>query len=83
MTKILNVCIVYDLKNSDKEKYAYSGYGTTFDSKGSWSFDSYFARNALIFSVDDSSLSDSGNCRNNYLILGEGPNYGRFGAPGK
>ena len=27
------------VKNSDKEKYVYSGYGITFDSGGSWSFD--------------------------------------------
>ena len=25
-------------KNSDKEKYVYSGYGITFASKSSWSF---------------------------------------------
>ena len=27
------------VKNSDKEKYVYSGYGITFDSAGLWSFD--------------------------------------------
>ena len=26
------------VKNSDKEKYVYSGYGITFDSTNSWSF---------------------------------------------
>ena len=26
------------VKNSDKEKYVYSGYGITFDSGGSWRF---------------------------------------------
>ena len=26
------------VKNSNKEKYVYSGYGITFDSAGSWSF---------------------------------------------
>ena len=30
------------VKNSDKEKYIYSGYGITFDSAGSWSFDNDF-----------------------------------------
>ena len=33
------------VKNSNKEKYAYGGYGVTFDSVGSWSFDNHFARN--------------------------------------
>ena len=27
------------VKNSDKEKYVYSGYGIAFDGKGEWSFD--------------------------------------------
>ena len=27
------------VKNSDEEKYVYSGYGVTFDSEGSWSSD--------------------------------------------
>ena len=61
LTKIVNVCIVYDLgawpkiplrnftlknclfgatdivKNTDKEKYVYSGYEIVFDGKGEWS----------------------------------------------
>ena len=61
LTKIVNVCIVYDLgawlkipfrnftlknclfgdtnivKNTDKEKFVYSGYGIVFDGKGEWS----------------------------------------------
>ena len=32
------------VKNSDKEKYVYSGYGITFDSGGSRSFDNGNAR---------------------------------------
>ena len=43
------------VKNSDKEKYVYSGYGITFDSTGSWSFDNEFSRNVIIFGVDNSS----------------------------
>ena len=49
------------VKNSDKEKYAYSGYGLTFDSAGSWSFDKDTARNVKIFSVDDGSSSHTDN----------------------
>ena len=36
------------VKNSDKEKCVYSGYGITFDSGGSWSFDNDVARNVII-----------------------------------
>ena len=74
------------VKNSDKEKYVYSGYGITFDSAGSWSFGYYFARNVTIFSVDNSLSSHANNHKNNFSILGEGPSYGingRFGAPEK
>ena len=74
------------VKNSDKEKYVYSGYGITFDSAGSWSFDNDFARNVINFGVDNSSSFHSDNRKNNFLILGEGPTYGNngsLGSPGK
>ena len=35
------------VKNSDKEKYAYSGYGIAFHSAGSWSFDNDIAKNIV------------------------------------
>ena len=68
------------LKNSDKEKYVYSGYGITFDSPGSSSFDNDFAKNVINFGVHDSLSSHSDNCKNNFLILGSGPNYGINGS---
>ena len=74
------------VKNSDKEKYVYSGYGITFVSVGSWSFDIDFARNVIIVGVDNSSSSHSDNSKNNFLILGEGPTYDinkSFGSPEK
>ena len=40
---------------SDKENYVYSGYGIEFDRKGEWSFGNGYARNAVIFGVDNSS----------------------------
>ena len=43
------------VKNSDKEKYVYIGYGITFDSTGSWSFDNAIARTSIIFGVDNRS----------------------------
>ena len=74
------------VKNSDKEKYVYSRYGITFDSGGSWIFDNDFARNVIIFSVDNGLSSHSDNCKNNFLILSEGPTFGingTFGSPEK
>ena len=37
------------VKISDKEKYVSRGYGKTFDSAGSWSFNNGTARNVIIF----------------------------------
>ena len=45
------------VKDSDKEKCVYSGYLITFGSGGSWSFDNDFARNGIVFGVDNSSSS--------------------------
>ena len=39
------------VRNSDKEKYVYSGYGITFDSGGSRSFDNVTARNLVLIVV--------------------------------
>ena len=52
----------------------YSGYGITLDSAGSWSFDNDTTRN-VIFCVDNSSSSHADNCKNNFLVLGQGPTY--------
>ena len=72
------------VKNDDKEKYVYSGYGLAFDVKVSCSFNDDFARNVIIFGVDNSSSSHTDNLKNDFLILGEGPTFGisgSFGAP--
>ena len=74
------------VKNSDKEKYVYSGYRITFDSAGSWSFDNDLARDVIVFGTDNSSTSHSDNFKNNFLILVEVPTYGingRFESPEK
>ena len=75
------------IKNSDKEKYVFSGYGITVDSgTGSRSFDNDVARNVIIFGVDSSSSSYSDNRKHNFLILDEGPTYcinGSFRSPEK
>ena len=74
------------VKNSDQEKYVYSGYRITFDSAGSWNFGNDFTGNAVIFEINNSSSSHSDSRKNNFLVLGEGPTYGingSFGSPGK
>ena len=61
------------------EKYV-KGHGITLDSAGSWSFNNDIGRNVNFFGVDDSSSSHSDNCKNNFLILGEGLTYGINGS---
>ena len=45
------------VRNSDKEKYVYSGYGITFDSGGSRSFDNGTARNLVLIVVHHHMLT--------------------------
>ena len=40
---------------------------------GSWSFDNNFAKNVVIFGVNNSSLFHTVNCKNKFSVLGEGP----------
>ena len=54
------------VKDCDKEKHVYSCYR-----KGEWSFGNDYARNVIIFGVDNSSSSPADNIKNNFLILGE------------
>ena len=63
------------VKNSDKEKYVYSGYGITFNSTDWWSFHNDTARNVITFGVDNSSSSHADNHKNNFLVLGLGPTF--------
>ena len=80
------VCLEQLAKDSNKEKYVYSGYGIAFDSAGSWSFSNGTTRNFIIFGVDCSLSSHVYNRKNNFLILGLSPTYGingRFGSEEK
>ena len=64
----------------------YSGYGIVFDSSDSWSFNNDTPRNVIIFYVNDNSSSHADNCKNNVLVLSEGPTLGingSFGWPEK
>ena len=64
------------VKNSDKEKYLCCRYRITFDIAGSCSFDNGTTKSVIIFGVDNSSSSHCNNCKNNFLILGEGSTFG-------
>ena len=47
------------VKNSDEEKYIYSGYRKKFDNAGLWSFGNGSAKNVIISGIDNNSTSDS------------------------
>ena len=47
------------VKNSDEEKYIYSGYRIKFDNAGLWSFGNGSAKNVIISGIDNNSTSDS------------------------
>ena len=74
------------VKNNNKEKWEYNGYGIAFDGKGEWSFGDDSARNVVVFGVVNNSSSHTDNRKNKFLVLGEGPIFvinGGFGAPEK
>ena len=60
-----NNCLLFAtniVKNNDKVKYMYSGYEIVFD----------FARNVIVFGVDNMLLYHANNQKNVFLVLGEG-----------
>ena len=59
-------------KNSDFDKYKYSGYGIGFDTKGTFSFPSGgIGQNIIIFGADTSSSVHANRRTENILIFGE------------
>ena len=64
-------------KNSNIDKYRYSGYGIGFDRRSSFSFPGGgFGQNVLIFGVDMSFSAHIDNKKKDILILGKGPTQG-------
>ena len=62
------------IKNSDPDKYEYSGYGIGFDSRSEFSLPvGSMGRNVIIFEADMSSSVHVDNKSIDTLILGEGP----------
>ena len=45
------------VRNRIKSEFIYNGQGIALDGDGSWSFGNDFARNVVIFGVDNSSSS--------------------------
>ena len=62
------------VKNSDKSKYVYNGYGMIFAEAGLWSIGNVFARSVLNCGVDNSSSFHTDNVKNIFLVVHEGPN---------
>ena len=74
------------IKNSDKENHVDRGYGIAVDGKGEWSFGNDYAKNVVIFGVDNSSSPHTDNQKTEFLILDEGDTFGingSFGDPEK
>ena len=64
-------------KNSDIEKYRYSGYEIGFDRRSNFSFPGGgFGQNVLIFGADMSSSAHIDNKKKDILVLGKGPTQG-------
>ena len=71
------------VKNSDKDKWVYSGYGIAFDGEDWSSFGNYTARYVIISGVNNSSSSYVDNLKKKFLIADKGPTFGingRFGS---
>ena len=54
------------VKNSDEKKWVRSGYGIAFDGEGECIFGNDYARNVIIFGVDNSSSSHAENLNNSF-----------------
>ena len=64
-------------ENADIDNYKYSGYGSGFDRRSSFSFPSGgFGENVLIFGADMSSSIHVDNKKKDILVLGRGPTQG-------
>ena len=76
----LGICLfdaVKLTKNTDPDKYKYSGYSIGFDSHSQFSWtDGNYGKNVIIFGGDNSSSMHIDGKNKNILVLGEGPTQG-------
>ena len=64
-------------KNTDIDKYKYSGYGIGFDRHGRFSSPGIgLGKNVITFGVDMSSSTKIDNRKKYILVLGKGPTQG-------
>ena len=75
-------CVTNIVKNNDKEKSVYNGYGKVFDGKCTCRFGSDYDRNVISFGFDNSLSCDADNYENNFLVLGKELKYGINGSFG-
>ena len=61
------------VRNSIKRKFTFNSQGIALDWEGSRSFSNNFARNVVIFCVDNSSSSQTNNQKKIFLESGDGP----------
>ena len=66
--------IVKLMRNGIKSTFTYNSRGRAFDGEGSLNFDKDLPRNAVIFRVDNSSSSHTGNPKNYFLVFDEKTN---------
>ena len=65
------------LKNTNLDKYLYSGYGIAFDSRSEFSLpDGSVGKNVIILGVDMSLSVHIDNKKRDILILGKAPTQG-------
>ena len=63
-------------KNSDIDKYKYSGYGIGFDRRDEFSFGDGFGQNVIILGADMSNSIHANNKIKNILVLGKSSTQG-------
>ena len=61
------------VRNAIKSKFIFNSWGKEFVGEDSQSFDNYFAKNLLIFGVDNSSSYHADNWKSNFLAFDTGP----------
>ena len=67
-----NIFAVRVTKTVVKLKLIYNGYWVVADGAGSWTLDYLFAKNVMIFDIENSSLRHSGSHKNSFLVSTEG-----------
>ena len=57
------------IKKRNRKEVVYNVYRITFDRVESWSFVNEFARNIMIFGIDNNSSRHSENCKKQFFDI--------------